>query len=264
MPHASAFIPPRIAIVGSGFAGIGMAIRLKRMGITSFSIYEAAADIGGTWRDNSYPGLCCDVPSHMYSFSFRTWPWSRRFPPREEILAYLHALVAEHGLGSRLRLGHGVTAAEFDEGRALWTVTLDDGSTLEAAAVVCAVGQLGRDLLGGVLSRPDDDQAAAAEQGRRGEGRQVARPKVGGTDVMPVRRRRLARLGHDREHGAPRPKPLGHEFCDRRHRARILHELAEQRAQKKDREELHHELGRARHEGLRPMGEQRLAGQRRR
>jgi cation diffusion facilitator CzcD-associated flavoprotein CzcO len=69
---------PRIAIIGSGFAGIGMAIRLLRMGITSFTIYEAAGDIGGTWRDNTYPGATCDVPSHLYSFSFEPNPaWSR-------------------------------------------------------------------------------------------------------------------------------------------------------------------------------------------
>ena len=71
---------PRIAIVGSGFAGIGMAVRLQKMGITSFTIYEAAADIGGTWRDNTYPGAECDVPSHLYSFSFEPNPtWSRAF-----------------------------------------------------------------------------------------------------------------------------------------------------------------------------------------
>ena len=79
---------PRIAIVGSGFAGIGMAIRLRQMGLESFTIYEAAGDIGGTWRDNTYPGAACDVPSHLYSFSFEPNPgWTSAYGPQAEILA---------------------------------------------------------------------------------------------------------------------------------------------------------------------------------
>ncbi|MGE5133574.1 MAG: flavin-containing monooxygenase [Gemmatimonadota bacterium] len=137
-------MPYRVAIIGAGFGGIGMAIALKQAGIGDFVVLDRAGDLGGTWRDNTYPGLACDVPSQLYSFSFRPWQWSRRFPPREEILAYLHALVAEHGLGPHLRFGSGVAAAVFDEASAEWQLTLEDGSTLHAAAVVCAVGQLGR------------------------------------------------------------------------------------------------------------------------
>jgi cation diffusion facilitator CzcD-associated flavoprotein CzcO len=145
----------RVAIIGAGFGGIGMAIALEQAGLDDFVVLDRADELGGTWRDNSYPGLTCDIPSQLYSFSFRPWRWSRRFPARDEILAYLHALVAEHGLRPRLRLGHGVTAASFDEQRALWTLTLDDGSTLEAAAVVCAVGQLGRPVLPGIPGRDE-------------------------------------------------------------------------------------------------------------
>jgi cation diffusion facilitator CzcD-associated flavoprotein CzcO len=148
-------MPYRVAIIGAGFGGIGMAIALEQAGIDDFVILDRADDLGGTWRDNSYPGLTCDIPSQLYSFSFRSWRWSRRFPARDEILAYLHALVAEHGLGPRLRLGHGVTAAAFDEPRAVWTLTLDDGSTLEATAVVCAVGQLGRPILPDIPGRDE-------------------------------------------------------------------------------------------------------------
>src|SRR5215469_13010763 len=108
-------MPYRIVIIGAGFGGIGMAIRLKQ-----------ADSLGGTWRDNSYPGLTCDVPSHLYSFSFRPWRWSRRYPARDEILAYLHALVAEHGLGQHLRFGCGVVSAEFDQRSAAWNLTLTD------------------------------------------------------------------------------------------------------------------------------------------
>jgi len=89
-------MPYRVVIIGAGFGGIGMAIKLKQAGIDDFVVLDQAEDLGGTWRDNSYPGLTCDVPSHLYSFSFRPWRWSRRYPARDEILAYLHALVAEN------------------------------------------------------------------------------------------------------------------------------------------------------------------------
>ena len=104
-------MPCRVAVIGAGFGGIGMAIALKRAGIGDFVVLDRAADLGGTWRDNSYPGLTFDVPSQLYSFSFRPWRWSRRFPARGEILAYLHALVAGHGLGPHLRFGSGVGRA---------------------------------------------------------------------------------------------------------------------------------------------------------
>jgi cation diffusion facilitator CzcD-associated flavoprotein CzcO len=145
----------RVAVIGAGFGGIGLAIALKQAGIEDFVVLDRADDIGGIWRDNSYPGLCCDVPSHLYSFSFRPWRWSRRFPPREEILGYLHGLVAEHDLGQHLRLGNGVVAAEFDADQAIWNLTLDDGGTLQAASVVCAVGQLGRPALPDIPGRDE-------------------------------------------------------------------------------------------------------------
>ena len=148
-------MPYRVVVVGAGFGGIGMAIALKQAGIEDFVVLDKADDLGGTWRDNSYPGLCCDVPSQLYSYSFRPWHWSRRFPPREEILAYLHALVAERGLGPHLRFGCGVAAADFDESRAVWNLTLDDGGTLQATAVVCAVGQLGRPALPDIPGRDE-------------------------------------------------------------------------------------------------------------
>ena len=77
-------MPYRVVVIGAGFGGIGMAIALKQAGIEDFVVVDRADDLGGTWRDNSYPGLSCDIPSHLYSFSFRPWRWSRRFPPREE------------------------------------------------------------------------------------------------------------------------------------------------------------------------------------
>jgi cation diffusion facilitator CzcD-associated flavoprotein CzcO len=133
----------RVVIVGAGFGGIGMAIALKQAGIDDFLVLDRAADLGGTWRDNTYPGLSCDVPSLLYSFSFRPWRWSRRFPPRAEILSYLHALVAEYSLGPHLRFNSAVTAAEFDPRRAAWSIALEDGESLEATALVCAVSSAG-------------------------------------------------------------------------------------------------------------------------
>jgi cation diffusion facilitator CzcD-associated flavoprotein CzcO len=116
----------RIAIVGSGFAGIGMAIRLRRMGLESFTIYEAAADIGGTWRDNTYPGAACDVPSHLYSFSFEPNPgWSRAFSPQAEILAYLKHCVRKYRLEPFLRHRTRVVAAHFDETLQVWKIELE-------------------------------------------------------------------------------------------------------------------------------------------
>jgi cation diffusion facilitator CzcD-associated flavoprotein CzcO len=143
-------MPYRVVVIGAGFAGLGMAVALKRAGLDDFLVLDRADDLGGTWRDNSYPGLTCDIPSQLYSFSYQPWRWSRRFPARDEILAYLHALAGKHGLGPHLRFGSGVAAAKFDDGRAVWHVTLDDGSTLQATAVVCALGQLGRPALPGI------------------------------------------------------------------------------------------------------------------
>ena len=152
MPGQSLY---RVVVIGAGFGGIGMAMALQRAGIEDFLVVDKGGDLGGTWRDNTYPGAACDVPSSLYSFSFRPGRWSRRFPPQREILAYLRALSEERGLGPYLRFGSGVAAAEFDERRAVWNVTLDDGSTLQATTVVSAVGQLNRPALPGIVGRGD-------------------------------------------------------------------------------------------------------------
>jgi cation diffusion facilitator CzcD-associated flavoprotein CzcO len=147
--------PYRVVVVGAGFGGLGMAAALKQAGVGDFLVLDRADDLGGTWRDNTYPGLACDVPSHLYSFSFRPGRWSRRFPPREEILAYMRTLVDERGLRRHLRFGAGVASAEFDERRALWNLTLTDGDTLQARALVSAVGQLNRPRLPDIAGRDD-------------------------------------------------------------------------------------------------------------
>jgi cation diffusion facilitator CzcD-associated flavoprotein CzcO len=131
--------------VGAGFGGIALGIRLLQAGIDSFRILEREDSIGGVWRDNVYPGLTCDIPSHLYSLSFEpNAEWSRRYASRDEILAYEERLVTKYGLGRHIQTGTEVTRADFQEGEAVWRVTTGDGETIEADLVVCATGQLSR------------------------------------------------------------------------------------------------------------------------
>ena len=111
----------RIAIIGTGFSGLGAAIRLKQAGIDDFVILERAADLGGTWRDNHYPGLCCDVPSHVYSFSFDlNKDWTRGFAPGWEIKDYLQSNAERHGVMPHVRFEHEVLEAAWDDEAKLW------------------------------------------------------------------------------------------------------------------------------------------------
>jgi cation diffusion facilitator CzcD-associated flavoprotein CzcO len=132
-----------IAIIGAGFGGIGAAIRLRQRGIGSFTVFERAGEIGGTWRDNTYPGAACDVPSHAYSLSFEPHPgWTRKFSPSEEIQAYLLRLVEKWGLRAHLRLGTEIVEARFDEAAGEWTLTTGTGERFRARVVISAVGGL--------------------------------------------------------------------------------------------------------------------------
>src|SRR3954462_15786728 len=121
--------PLSVVIVGAGFGGIGMAIRLKRAGVRDVTVLEKAESLGGTWRDNDYPGAACDIPSHLYSFSFeRRRDWSRRYPTQEEILAYLDHCAAKYGIAPRF--GAEVAEAVFDEARGLWRIRTTAGEEL--------------------------------------------------------------------------------------------------------------------------------------
>jgi len=132
----------RIAIVGTGFAGLGLAIKLKQAGIEDFVLLERAEDVGGTWRANTYPGCQCDVPSHLYSFSFAPNPtWSRTYSRQPEIWRYLRDLTDKHDLRPHIRFGHELTAAAWDEERALWSVETSGGAWT-ARVVVDATGPL--------------------------------------------------------------------------------------------------------------------------
>lgn len=131
-----------VIIVGAGFGGLGMGAALKREGTQSFVILERAEDVGGTWRDNHYPGAACDVPSQLYSFSFRpNAEWSRMFAPQGEILDYLRGTAEEEGLQEHLVLGAELTEARWDDQALTWTVTTPRG-TYVARNLVSAVGHL--------------------------------------------------------------------------------------------------------------------------
>lgn len=139
--------PLRVLIIGSGFAGLGLAMRLRQQGEEDFLILEKAATPGGTWRDNDYPGAACDVPSHLYSFSFEAkTDWTRRFAPQPEIHAYVRQCVGKYRLAEKIRCNKEVAEAWFDEPAALWRVTTTDGASFSARALVSACGQLNRPL----------------------------------------------------------------------------------------------------------------------
>lgn len=132
-----------VAIIGSGFAGLGMAIRLRQAGITDLVVLEAAGAVGGTWRDNTYPGAACDIPSHLYSYSFEPNPaWTHRFARQPEIWDYLERCATKYGVRPHLWFGAAVKEARFDETAARWTLRCHDGRELRARFVVFATGGL--------------------------------------------------------------------------------------------------------------------------
>jgi cation diffusion facilitator CzcD-associated flavoprotein CzcO len=132
----------RVAIVGTGFSGLGMAIRLKQEGIEDFVLFERADDIGGTWRDNTYPGVACDVPSHLYSFSFAPNPgWSRTFSPGSEIQDYLRRCAGHFDVIPHVKFRHAVTGAHWDEDGQRWEIETSQGS-FTAQVLVAGMGGL--------------------------------------------------------------------------------------------------------------------------
>jgi cation diffusion facilitator CzcD-associated flavoprotein CzcO len=134
---------PRVLIVGAGFGGVAAAIELRRHGIGDVTILEQAPDLGGTWFFNSYPGAACDVPSHLYSFSFaQRRDWSRLCSPQQEIHEYLHQVARDHGVEELVRTGRTVTSCAWDEQTCTWSVETAEGETHEAEALVLATGQL--------------------------------------------------------------------------------------------------------------------------
>ncbi|MBM9576872.1 NAD(P)/FAD-dependent oxidoreductase [Leptospira sp. 201903070] len=135
-------------IVGTGFAGLGMGVRLKEKGIHSFVILEQADGVGGTWRDNHYPGAACDVQSHLYSFSFERNPnWSRMYGLQSEILEYLNHCADKYDLRPQIHFNTSAESAVFDERSGFWNVKASNGNTYKAKSLINGSGGLSRPVL---------------------------------------------------------------------------------------------------------------------
>ena len=190
-----------VVIVGAGFAGIGMAIQLDAAGFSRFILLERGERVGGTWRDNSYPGCACDVPAHLYSFSFEANPkWSLPYAPQNEILDYLEHCVDKYGLRDRLRLGTAATRASFDGDLGLWTIETSAGKKIRARALVVATGPLNRwslpEIPGLDRFRGAMFHSSAWDHGFELEGKNVAVVGTGASaiQIVPAIAPKVARL----------------------------------------------------------------------
>ena len=146
MPTPHAPVPPpdyEVAIIGAGFAGLCVAIKLKQAGLRSFVVFETEEDVGGTWYVNTYPGCACDIPSNLYSFSFEPNPdWSRAYSPQPEIWEYLRGCANKHGLYPYIRLNTRIERALYDEDTGYWRLAASDGRLVTARVLVGAMGGL--------------------------------------------------------------------------------------------------------------------------
>lgn len=135
-------------VIGAGFSGLGTAIKLQESGVDDVVILERSDRVGGTWRDNTYPGAACDIPSHLYSFSFAKNPrWSRAYSPGEEIRRHIEDLTERFDLTRLIRFGADVTALDFDRKNGIWNVSTADGTDYRARTVVMASGPLANSSL---------------------------------------------------------------------------------------------------------------------
>ena len=147
MAYTLAMAGPRIVIIGTGFSGLCLGIQLKRAGFEDFTILEKADHLGGTWRENTYPGAACDLMSFAYCFSFeQKTDWTRKWSPQPEILAYMEHCAQKYGLLPHIRFGAEVVGARFEEERGVWRVRTREGGVegdeFEAEVLVSGVGQL--------------------------------------------------------------------------------------------------------------------------
>ena len=133
---------PSVTIIGGGFGGIAVAVKLRRAGIGNFTIFEKSAGLGGTWWDNVYPGAEVDVGSHLYSYSFHRHDWTWTHAGQAELQQYLEEVVDAFDLRPHLRLETAVARVEWDETTHTYTVTLADGKTFASQVVISAVGLL--------------------------------------------------------------------------------------------------------------------------
>lgn len=140
----SAELDVEVLVVGAGISGIGLGIELKKRGQESFVLLEAADDLGGTWRDNRYPGVAVDIPSISYSFSFETdYPWSRVFAPGAEVQRYVQHCAEKYAVSEHIRFRSRVVGCRVDETRNIWITELEDGTTLRSRFLVSATGIFG-------------------------------------------------------------------------------------------------------------------------
>ncbi|MFT4635204.1 MAG: cation diffusion facilitator CzcD-associated flavoprotein CzcO [Arenicella sp.] len=156
----------KTVVIGSGFGGLCMGIKLKQAGDDDFIILEKADDLGGTWRENTYPGAECDIPSALYSYSFEhNAEWQSKWSGQQQILKYQHDTAAKYGLDRHLKYQQQVIALVFDESELRWTVSTSDGAQFKAQHVVCAIGQLHK-LATPVFANAEKFQGAVFHSGK--------------------------------------------------------------------------------------------------
>ena len=179
----------RFVIIGAGMSGILSAIKLREAGFEDFSLYEKADRLGGTWRENTYPGIACDVPSHLYSYSFEPNPeWSHRFSPGDEIEGYFEAVAKKYAVEGRIHFGEEVTRCAFEGGR--WRLETKSGRRDAADVVIAATGVLHHPNLPGIPGLDSFEGAlfhsARWDHGVRLDGRRIGIIGTGSTAVQIV------------------------------------------------------------------------------
>jgi cation diffusion facilitator CzcD-associated flavoprotein CzcO len=178
-----------VVVLGAGFGGLCMGIKLLQAGIRDFLILEKESEVGGTWRDNTYPGAACDVQSHLYSYSFEGKPdWTRRYPGWQEIQRYILDTTDKYQLRPYIRFGREVCAAHFDPESASWTVRTRCGETFVARHFVLASGPLSRPQMPSIpgLERFQGEvfHSARWNHGYELEGKRVASIGTGGSAIQ--------------------------------------------------------------------------------
>lgn len=137
-----------VVIIGAGFGGVALAIRLRKIGVDDFTLLERADDVGGVWRANTYPGAACDVQSRLYSYSFeQDYDWASRFAQQREILAYIRYCATKYGVLPNIRFGCAATEASYDAATGSWLTKTEDGQTFRSRMLVSAVGLFNRPLI---------------------------------------------------------------------------------------------------------------------
>src|SRR4051794_8100018 len=183
-------IEVKVAIVGSGFSGLGTAIRLRQEGIEDFVVLERGDDVGGTWHYNTYPGCACDIPSHLYSFSFAPNPhWSQTYSPQPEIRDYLRRTADESGVRPHILFNCTVEEASWDDEAQRWRIDTTDG-TFRARVLVSGAGPLTEpkipDIPGLDRFRGDAFHSARWDHGVDLKGKRVASIGTGASAIQYV------------------------------------------------------------------------------